>query len=133
MPRTPKVTALPTPAAPAEGDFIASAGDPSSNIYIQASGTKRAVTQMDNDVEGDDAMGQTAHGGTSAMQGSGCVVTSPVLAGSVPQRERPPTDGNELPTAKKLKDDFVRMITVDKTVNDPLDYSLLMELDEIDI
>ena len=127
--QTPTVQALATPGAPADAALVASAGDP-TDAGAQATGAKRTITQMDDDAEGDDEMGQTVHGGASAVS-----VPTPLTPVAVPRSvsESPATDDNELPTFKKNKDSFVRMIAEGQTLNDPLDYGLLMDMCEIDI
>jgi hypothetical protein len=127
MPRTPKVPALATPAAPAEKEQIAIAGDPVLAASA-AKGIKRGVIEVSGDGEGDDAMGQTAHGGTCAAAPAATQAIAPRTVA-----ERPLADESEVPSAKKLRDNFVGRVTEDQTVNDPLDYSLLMELDEVDL
>ena len=46
--------------------------------------------------------------------------------------KRRDSDGEPL-LAKRLRDDYVANISEDQTVNQPLDYSCLMELDELDL
>ena len=44
---------------------------------------------------------------------------------------QPPSEPEGEPSAKRLKEDFVGAIETDQTLNDPLDYSELMNVDEL--
>ena len=96
-------------------------------LTAHATGVKRDIVQVQGlDGDGDAQMGTTAHGGTTAIPAPATPqVVIPSARGSV--RPAVTADETDLPTAKKLRDSYVAAVTVDQTVNDPLDYSLHLD------